>query len=898
MGTKLGVKLSEDLEVLRIDAFGAVASWNVSNPLLSIHLGDRILQAAKLVSPDKIFASLQSEGELDLLVGRVERRLDASTGGICTYKECQAAYPDADLRWANMQRVPDTPEGFPATQYAADTDCHFLAYGAPKGESRDFLASESFYRTLSLRCCSHFHVFRNVLWRLVRSRTLADSRVPQHSPGRSLARLATPAALPETVATRSSFCCPCCNRLFHVFLNDGVYQAVAATGALAGIQLKPQQDWLLKAHDQVFTATLEAASLAAEIDQQSLKIKSIQEKGSITSWNLQNPSGIGMALSHSLCALPRRPRCFVRTKSTQQSILSAAARGDAEGIYLALKHHELSPISVATAAHRLAKLRPLRASNTLRQRGLRELQAPILAAHTDFGAQATANTVWTLAVLRSTDEIVWEYIQEIVKQLLEVSAAELLESGKSLGEISECAEQVASKRLMQQVAVLNSQEEAYEEVINSGDRIFFAAGPEQTCSEYRRSMLRHQIAEDERKRCVADASDPRFVRRIDPMDGVARTFSELQRVHALSMAEMDVYWQKCESLYPHDQPPAELLQELQRASETCKDLLYFLHKRTPQLKKTRVQSFASRRPAKTESAHCFALLSAQFCHCQCEKHISFARATLACAKPCHAMKTLGLLLTICVCGNAGELEAPAVQQALKLLTNLQSQVAEEGADAQKPLPLRDIDAFLDPVFVPDFFFDLAEGTEVFDALSSVAPDGQSYRASVLDLMVPEAPRMAPVLLWQTRLWRALSGADISQVIIDVGAHEWSRFLPELRADPRAWLVLVEPGRAAFLELYRRLKVDYADVLSRVVALPVALSWEPGLTWGFRSLHTNDFLGGECNSLLAPNESFDHACTAKGPVIIVPASQPQSWAALGAAPGRPSRSRPSICSCTA
>ncbi|CAK9026853.1 Uncharacterized protein SCF082_LOCUS17693, partial [Durusdinium trenchii] len=181
MGTKLGVKLSEDLEVLRIDAFGAVASWNVSNPLLSIHLGDRILQAAKLVSPDKIFASLQSEGELDLLVGRVERRLDASTGGICTYKECQAAYPDADLRWANMQRVPDTPEGFPATQYAADTDCHFLAYGAPKGESRDFLASE----------------------------TLADSRVPQHSPGRSLARLATPAALPETVATRSSFCCPC-----------------------------------------------------------------------------------------------------------------------------------------------------------------------------------------------------------------------------------------------------------------------------------------------------------------------------------------------------------------------------------------------------------------------------------------------------------------------------------------------------------------------------------------------------------------------------------------------------------------------------------------------------------------------------------------------------------------
>ena len=33
-----------------------------------------------------------------------------------------------------------------------------------------------------------------------------------------------------------------------------------------------------------------------------------------------------------------------------------------------------------------------------------------------------------------------------------------------------------------------------------------------------------------------------------------------------------------------------------------------------------------------------------------------------------------------------------------------------------------------------------------------------------------------------------------QVIVDVGAHEWSRFLPELRTDESAWLVLVEPGR--------------------------------------------------------------------------------------------------------
>ena len=53
-----------------------------------------------------------------------------------------------------------------------------------------------------------------------------------------------------------------------------------------------------------------------------------------------------------------------------------------------------------------------------------------------------------------------------------------------------------------QVAVLTSQEEAYREVISSSDGIFLATGPEDACSEYRRSMLCHQIAEDERKRCL------------------------------------------------------------------------------------------------------------------------------------------------------------------------------------------------------------------------------------------------------------------------------------------------------------------------------------------------------------------------------------------------------------
>ena len=58
-----------------------------------------------------------------------------------------------------------------------------------------------------------------------------------------------------------------------------------------------------------------------------------------------------------------------------------------------------------------------------------------------------------------------------------------------------------------QVAVLASQEEAYREVLSRGDGVFLAAGPEETKSDYRRSMLRHQIAEDERKRCWDEQCD-------------------------------------------------------------------------------------------------------------------------------------------------------------------------------------------------------------------------------------------------------------------------------------------------------------------------------------------------------------------------------------------------------
>ena len=143
-GMKLGMKLNDDFGVIKIDVSGTLAAWNASNPLLSVHLGDRILQAGQLASSEKICERLQFERELDLLVGRMQRRFDAASGLIRTYMECQIAYPDADSRWANMQVVPDVPDqGFPT--HAG----HFLENEVVAGDNRPLLASESFYRTFT-----------------------------------------------------------------------------------------------------------------------------------------------------------------------------------------------------------------------------------------------------------------------------------------------------------------------------------------------------------------------------------------------------------------------------------------------------------------------------------------------------------------------------------------------------------------------------------------------------------------------------------------------------------------------------------------------------------------------------------------------------------------------------
>lgn len=50
-----------------------------------------------------------------------------------------------------------------------------------------------------------------------------------------------------------------------------------------------------------------------------------------------------------------------------------------------------------------------------------------------------------------------------------------------------------------------------------------------------------------------NVSDPRYVKRIDFSDGVARSLAELtQRLQGASSEEIQIYWEKCPSLYPQD----------------------------------------------------------------------------------------------------------------------------------------------------------------------------------------------------------------------------------------------------------------------------------------------------------------------------------------------------------
>eukprot|EP00931_Biecheleriopsis_adriatica_P068602 TRINITY_DN42532_c0_g1_i1.p1 TRINITY_DN42532_c0_g1~~TRINITY_DN42532_c0_g1_i1.p1 ORF type:complete len:354 (+),score=60.24 TRINITY_DN42532_c0_g1_i1:140-1201(+) len=192
--------------------------------------------------------------------------------------------------------------------------------------------------------------------------------------------------------------------------------------------------------------------------------------------------------------------------------------------------------------------------------------------------------------------------------------------------------------------------------------------------------------------------------------------------------------------------------------------------------------------------------------------------------------------------------------------------------------IRNLDASLDPVYVPDFLFDLASSAAVLEAMRSVP--ALPFSAGPLDDLIPEAPAMFPMLVWRvSERWDAqrqaftlgIPGTTVTTVYVDVGAHTWSRFLPLLRREPGALLVCFEPTRTSFTELYRRLKLDYPDLLQRVLALPVAADLKPNDIFRFQALHTNSFWNGECNSLLTPDHASDilPECTEKGSVEIVP-----------------------------
>lgn len=83
-----------------------------------------------------------------------------------------------------------------------------------------------------------------------------------------------------------------------------------------------------------------------------------------------------LPMSHTGAWAPWVARCLA-TKAQlgiQKSILSAASRGDAEAVLKVLGDADaghLSPVNVATAAHRLAKLRLPRA---LKERSLQHLE--------------------------------------------------------------------------------------------------------------------------------------------------------------------------------------------------------------------------------------------------------------------------------------------------------------------------------------------------------------------------------------------------------------------------------------------------------------------------------------------------------------------------------------------
>ncbi|CAJ1358197.1 unnamed protein product [Effrenium voratum] len=118
------------------------------------------------------------------------------------------------------------------------------------------------------------------------------------------------------------------------------------------------------------------------------------------------------------------------------------------------------------------------------------------------------------------------------------------------------------------------------------------------------------------------------------------------------------HWQQMQPLYANDRPPDDLIQELQNAGESCEALLYFLRRRTPGLRSPE-QPAPDAGDGRNGKSSLRRLL----------------RATG------DAMKILLHLVAACFVSADVVQEAPG--RALKLLSQLQEQVAEEGSEAEQ-----------------------------------------------------------------------------------------------------------------------------------------------------------------------------------------------------------------------
>ena len=88
--------------------------------------------------------------------------------------------------------------------------------------------------------------------------------------------------------------------------------------------------------------------------------------------------------------------------SVQDALRLASRYRDADRILWLLGHKPLTPVQVATASHRLAKI--MKGSDaSSRQAGLKGMAVPIHRTLPQFGTQAVANTLWSLATLLCRD---------------------------------------------------------------------------------------------------------------------------------------------------------------------------------------------------------------------------------------------------------------------------------------------------------------------------------------------------------------------------------------------------------------------------------------------------------------------------------------------------------------